>query len=822
MVPRRHAFDPLSRHLPEVHDQPVQFPEGINADWLTGVRATQAYFFHNPLSQRQRQAAGSDVMIPEYPGDPQPRLKEFILDNVRWLHWNTQVNMQELWQGVTRFQIRPPGEEETTSTLATWMEGRQFVEEFWRAGGDLALSHIDMQQAAGWPNATLMAQRLGPIELDEVKEVVDYLKESQDQVFHLQLSLMDTFYNFVYYNEVKQVQALPAHVGLTELTHLPEEPVDASKPDTGKVRLELKWNDLTPRWQQAFEEPILDALSIYFEHDALAPVMEEDVVDPSEILPSRFVLVNKSDPRNPHPTDDQLDDAKLKARLVIAGHKDQKAGEYATEAPTASLLAHNLLCFLAAQWHYKMYFADISAAFLQGDYLPENRRVFLQCPKNYPLFVRKFLMTQLPQGARTDVFRMKKGGFGLAESPRLWYIRFKRGAESIGGKEMALCPGVFGFFVDAQERPQALLAVHVDDVRIIVDPQMDEEIRGRLDNLFNFGESQQPTEWTKFCGRYERQVPDGTVQLQMDEYADRLLEPPQRQAGSRHPLQPNEKKWIGTICGQLNWMARQCRADLSFGVSRVQQLAGVDDPAALVELKILVDRARTPVTINYEPLDCDLNKMIMVGASDASFAGMPRGRSQGGCVLAMANPNILDGEAKVAVISWHSGLLKRVVRSSLAAEISQAALTLEEADFCRALMAEMTQKSFTLTGWTSSAATWQLILVLDSRTGYDLLNGTALGEDKRLAIDIAAMKQALYEDGASRMVRWVPGEELISDDLTKLAGNGKLATVLSRATWALKDTDAAKRLRMDAAARKKTYRQRISADRARAESSRPK
>ena len=190
--------------------------------------------------------------------------------------------------------------------------------------------------------------------------------------------------------------------------------------------------------------------------------------------------------------------------------------------------------------------------------------------------------------------------------------------------------------------------------------------------------------------------------------------------------------------------------------------------------------------------------------------------------MAMANPNILDGEAKVAVISWHSGLLKRVVRSSLAAEISQAALTLEEADFCRALMAEMTQKSFTLTGWTSSAATWQLILVLDSRTGYDLLNGTALGEDKRLAIDIAAMKQALYEDGASRMVRWVPGEELISDDLTKLAGNGKLATVLSRATWALKDTDAAKRLRMDAAARKKTYRQRISADRARAESSRPK
>ena len=38
-----------------------------------------------------------------------------------------------------------------------------------------------------------------------------------------------------------------------------------------------------------------------------------------------------------------------------------------------------------------------------------------------------------------DVFRMKKGGFELSESPRLWYQRFKRGAGSIGGRELALC-----------------------------------------------------------------------------------------------------------------------------------------------------------------------------------------------------------------------------------------------------------------------------------------------------------------------------------------------------------------------------------------------
>lgn len=124
-----------------------------------------------------------------------------------------------------------------------------------------------------------------------------------------------------------------------------------------------------------------------------------------------------------------------------------RAGEYETESPTASLLAHSLLCFCAAQWNWKVFFSDIiiSAAFLQRDYLPAERRVFVQTPKNYPLFVSQFLQNKIPAGARTDLFRMKKAGFGLAESPRLWYHRFKRSAGSIGGREMKLCLGVFSF-----------------------------------------------------------------------------------------------------------------------------------------------------------------------------------------------------------------------------------------------------------------------------------------------------------------------------------------------------------------------------------------
>lgn len=334
-----------------------------------------------------------------------------------------------------------------------------------------------------------------------------------------------------------------------------------------------------------------------------------------------------------------------------------------------------------------------------------------------------------------------------------------------------------------------------------------------MQTLFNFGDWQRPSEWTKFCGRYERQNEDKSVSIQMDAYGEKLKDPPQRLPNQRAPLMPNEKKWIGAICGQLNWMARQCRADLSFGVSRVQQLAGVDDPLALTELKVLVERARKPVTVQFAALGCDIEKMLVVGISDASFAGMPRGRSQGGLVIAFANPDILEGPAKMNVIMYHSGLIKRVVRSSLAAEMSQAAHVLEEMDYIRALLAEVLYADFSLRSWLTMVARWKAILTLDSRTGYDLLNGTALGEDKRLAIDIAAMRQALEEDGAQRIVRWAPGEEIPADDLTKLNGNMKLLQVMTEGVWALKDSSTARKLHADAAARKRTYRQRLSASR---------
>lgn len=484
----------------------------IDETWFTGVRNTQVIYLHNPVTSYRAAASSTPVTSPNYiAGEEAPMgLHDWVVDNVFWKGWNTRQHMGAKWQGLTRFEVRAPSDVPTTP-LATWLEARHFAEELWRQGQKQVKWYQMCVRQANWLDSE-GAQPVAEVFAMSVPQWQKYWTEATSELVRSQGEVAELFYNFANAVALDAPKPHTQYRGISELTLKYNETEDVDKPETGKLRLELKWSDLTPRWQAAFEEPILEAIRIYFTHDAIRPVSYEEVIDKSEILPSRFVLVNKADPRNVHPTDDQLPDAKLKARWIIAGHRDQRAGEYETESPTASLLGHNLLCMLATQWAWPMMFADVSAAFLQGDVLPEDRRVFVQCPRNYPQFVRQFLQTKVPNGYQTDIFRLRKAGFGLAESPRLWYKKFKRDIESIGGQEWRLMPGMFSFFDETQE-VYAMLAVHVDDVRLIVRPEDEEKLKAKLNGLFSFGEWNRPREWTRFCGRYERQYENGVVQI---------------------------------------------------------------------------------------------------------------------------------------------------------------------------------------------------------------------------------------------------------------------------------------------------------------------
>ena len=125
---------------------------------------------------------------------------------------------------------------------------------------------------------------------------------------------------------------------------------------TGKLGVEYQWRNLDENWRRAYEEPLIKAVQVYFDHDAIAGVAKDAIVDPRKVLTSRFVLTNKGG--------ETLAEAELKTRWILGGHRDVDAGRYPTMAPTASLLGHNILNMVAVQKRWVVHYEDVSAAFL--------------------------------------------------------------------------------------------------------------------------------------------------------------------------------------------------------------------------------------------------------------------------------------------------------------------------------------------------------------------------------------------------------------------------------------------------------------------------
>ena len=190
---------------------------------------------------------------------------------------------------------------------------------------------------------------------------------------------------------------------------------------------------------------------------------------------------------------------------------------------------------------------------------------------------------------------------------------------------------------------------------------------------------------------------------------------------------------------------------------------------------------------------------MVLSASDAAYGAQPGGYSQGGLLVALADPDILEGDGRLAVIEAASMKIQRVVRCSMSAEVSMAATAFEHGDFVRAALSEIIHGRFVLKDWKLWANRWRHFLVIDAKTGFDVLTSESQTSDRKIQIDLAVLKQALLEDQSNSFARWVPGHHMVSDGLTKWFGNKALQRALTEGIWSLKDSDEAAGLRQTAA-----------------------
>lgn len=198
-------------------------------------------------------------------------------------------------------------------------------------------------------------------------------------------------------------------------------------------------------------------IETHHEMGAMAPVPIEEGIRKGDVLPSQMLLMYKHKPAG----------LVASARWIVGGHLAKDAGEYATYSPTALGVGHYLLLLAAATQEWRLQSFDVTAAFLQGEELPPERVLYMRLPNELSDGVVSGVRKLFGECYRVDLVRIKKGVFGLEESPRLWHQRARAMMLELGFRKSRLVPCVFSMWAapDARGRSRmmALVSLHIDE-----------------------------------------------------------------------------------------------------------------------------------------------------------------------------------------------------------------------------------------------------------------------------------------------------------------------------------------------------------------------
>ena len=151
--------------------------------------------------------------------------------------------------------------------------------------------------------------------------------------------------------------------------------------------------------------------------------------------------------------------------------------------------------------------------------------------------------------------------------------------------------------------------------------------------------------------------------------------------------------------------------------------------------------------LNYVALDLKTTKLVLM--TDASFANAEGMRSQLGYLVLM-----VDDDDNCNIVHYGSNRCKRVARSVMAAEIQALVLGFDFAFIVKDLIEEILGREV------------KLEALVDSKTVFDVIARDAQTSERRLQIDVLALRQS-YDRGELDRIAWIPGDKNAADPLTK-------------------------------------------------------
>jgi len=510
-----------------------------------------------------------------------------------------------------------------------------------------------------------------------------------------------------------------------------------------KRRVEVCERKLSDKDRALFREAKRLELQSWLEHKVFEIVARKGV-DMRRAMRARWVLTWKAV-------------GKAKARLCVLGFQDPDLTEMERDSPTMSTQAESLMLQWIASSGYVIESGDIKTAFLSGDH--DDREVFILPPPD----VAKMLHM-----SDQEILRLRKAVYGLVNAPRKWWERLRKSLLTLGFVQSQLDPCIF--IMKSANKTHGMLGVHVDDILGAGDRVYQAAI-AKLREEFQFGSWD--THKMKFRGRNIVQKQDGEIIVDMKHYMQNELTPIEVTKSDRatpeRPLTDKEMtKYRGGL-GSIGWLVDHCCPIVAYELSVLRRKGSEATVMDMLKLNKLIRKVQVmPCEIRIRPIP--LNDTIFVGVSDAAHANNDNGFSQEGHVILAAHRNITKDKVPVSIMSWTSRRIKRVVRSSLAAETSSCASMIETLDWMRTVWAEMVVPNFEMDDYEKNLQMNPAIAVTDCKSLYDSLKkeGAApSSSDKRLAIELALVRQKL-QDGETH-IRWIDARFQIADCLTKNA-----------------------------------------------------
>ena len=417
-----------------------------------------------------------------------------------------------------------------------------------------------------------------------------------------------------------------------------------------------------------------------------------------------------------------------KARLVARGYEENDAN-IQKDSPTCHKESLRTAIIIIASLGWQIRAMDIKSAFLQGKAL--EREIFIKPPKEAE--------------AKDKLWLLNRCVYGLNDASRYWYLRVYDELTKAGCHVSKLDPAVFYYYTNKLE---GLLVSHVDDFLYAGTKRFGEEIE-RLKKVFQI--SKEDANAFKYVGIEIQQVTGG-IHMSQIQYTRELQEikiKAERKKNRQLAVTDEERQELRSVIGQLSWLSIQTRPDLSYDVCEISNSYKEAIVETLAKANKVIRRAKMKEISLFFPR-MNLNNIKLVVYTDASHANLPDAGSQGGIYL-----EVVSGE-KRAPLFWQSKRIRRVVKSSMAAETLALIEGIESAILMRNLLSEILFNNKKMIN---------IEAVTDSKSVFDSAYATNQILDKGLRVNMSVLREFITLKEIE--IRWVPTNQQLANVLTK-------------------------------------------------------